>query len=79
MSSPQFQNLIRQSVKEGVVEGGQASERLRKAEKALERSKAYQKWVNTLSKDQKGALAGGLIPYLLSPVDSEEDTTSNGE
>ncbi|QDP50450.1 MAG: putative DNA transfer protein [Prokaryotic dsDNA virus sp.] len=79
MSSPQFQNLIRQSVKEGVVEGGQASERLRKAEKALERSKAYQKWVNTLSKDQKSALAGGLIPYLLSPVDSEEDTTSNGE
>jgi len=79
MSSPQFQNLIRQSVKEGVVEGGQASERLRKAEKALERSKAYQRWVNTLSKDQKSALAGGLIPYLLSPVDSEEDTTSNGE
>ena len=79
MSSPQFQNLIRQSVKEGVVEGGQASERLRKAEKALERSKAYQKWVNTLSRDQKSALAGGLIPYLLSPVDSEEDTTSNGE
>ena len=79
MSSPQFQNLIRQSVKEGVVEGGQASERLRKAEKALERSKAYQRWVNSLSKDQKSALAGGLIPYLLSPVDSEEDTTSNGE
>lgn len=79
MSSPQFQNLIRQSVKEGVVEGGQASEKLRKAEKALERSKAYQRWVNTLSKDQKSALAGGLIPYLLSPVDSEEDATSNGE
>lgn len=79
MSSPQFQNLIRQSVKEGVVEGGKASERLRKAEKALERSKAYQRWINTLSKDQKSALAGGLIPYLLSPVDSEEDTTSNGE
>lgn len=73
MSSPQFQNLIRQSVKEGVVEGGQASDRLRKAEKALEKSKAYQKWVDTLSKDQKGALAGGLIPYLFDENSIEEE------
>lgn len=71
MSSPQFQNLIRQSVKEGVVEGKKASEKLMKAERALSRSKSYEKWVNTLSKDQKGALVGGLIPYLLQPVESE--------
>jgi hypothetical protein len=79
MASPQFQNLIRNAVKEGVVEGGQASQKLLDAERKLSRSKQYQKWVDTLARPQKAALAGGLIPYLLSPVDSEEDTTDNSK
>lgn len=79
MATPQFQNLIRNAVKEGVVEGGQASQKLLDAERRLSRSRQYQKWVETLAQPQRAALAGGLIPYLLSPVESNEDTTSNGE
>ena len=64
MGSPQFQNIIRQSVKEGVIDGAKASEALRKAEESLMKSKKYEKWANAIIKDDRAALSGGLLTYL---------------
>lgn len=63
MGTPQFQNLIRQSVKEGVVDGAQASRRLLAAEAALMKSEKYKKWVDALGADDKAALTGGFLGY----------------
>jgi hypothetical protein len=66
MGSPQFQNIIRQSVKEGVIDGAKASDALKKAEKALMKTKRYEKWANAIIKDDRAALSGGLLTYLFS-------------
>ena len=64
MGSAQFQNIIRQSVKEGVIDGNAASDALRKAEQSLMRSKKYETWSKNILKDDNAALAGGLLTYL---------------
>tara|TARA_R110000796_G_C14552444_1_gene433998 strand:- start:45 stop:2207 length:2163 start_codon:yes stop_codon:yes gene_type:complete len=69
MGSPQFQNIIRLSVKEGVVDGAKASEALKKAESALMKTKRYQKWANVIMKDDLAALSGGLLTYLFQQED----------
>lgn len=63
MGTAQFQNLIRQSVKEGVVDGAQASQKLLAAEAKLQKSKQYKQWVDALGKDDQAALAGGFLGY----------------
>jgi len=80
MGSPEFQNIIRQAVKEGVIEGGQISTKLINAEKRLEKSKKYKKWADTLGEKDRAALSGGLLTYLFSDLaktsaDSEQDKT----
>ena len=66
MSTSQFQNVIRQSVKDGVVDGNKASQKLLDAESKLMKSKRYQEWVNTLTDNDRAALQGGLLGYLFS-------------
>lgn len=73
LSSPQFQNLIRESVKDGVVQGGELTRKLANAEKKLAKTKQYQKWVNSLTDNDRAALAGGLIPYLFTIDESEQE------
>jgi hypothetical protein len=63
MGTAQFQNLIRQSVKEGVIDGAQASQKLLQAEAKLMKSKRYKQWVDSLGSDDKAALAGGFLGY----------------
>jgi len=63
MGTAQFQNLIRQSVKEGVVDGALASNKLLAAEAKLMKSQRYKKWVDALGKDDQAALAGGFLGY----------------
>lgn len=63
MGTAQFQNLIRQSVKEGVVDGAQASQKLLAAEAKLIKSKRYKQWVDALGTDDQAALAGGFLGY----------------
>jgi hypothetical protein len=70
MASPEFQNIIRQSVKEGVIDGAKASNKLIAAEAQLAKSKKYEAWANTLGKGDRKALQAGLIRYLFS--DQEE-------
>jgi hypothetical protein len=66
MGTPQFQNIIRQSVKEGVIDGNKASDSLKKAESALMKTKRYEKWSNAIIKDDTAALSGGLLTYLFT-------------
>jgi hypothetical protein len=66
MGTAQFQNIIRQSVKEGVIDGAKASESLKKAETALMKTKRYEKWSNAIIKDDATALSGGLLTYLFT-------------
>ena len=72
MSTSQFQNVIRQSVKEGVIDGSRASKKLLDAEKNLMKTKKYQKWVDTLAAPDKAALAGGLIGYLFEQEQEQQ-------
>ena len=71
MSSPQFQNLIRQSVKEGVVDGNAKSAAIIKAEANLEKSTKFKKWADTLGADDRAALQGGLVTYLFKDLSEE--------
>lgn len=71
MLSPQFQELIRQSVKEGVIDGNKASAKLLAAEKSLQRSKQFQRWADTLGKPDRAALEGGILSYLFKEEDRE--------
>ncbi|MEE8208489.1 MAG: hypothetical protein V3T88_06020 [Nitrosomonadaceae bacterium] len=64
MASPEFQNIVRESVKEGVIDGAIASKKLIAAETKLARSKVYQKWAETLSAGDRKALQNGLVRYL---------------
>lgn len=64
MASPEFQNLIRRAVKEGVVDGNAKSKALIQAEKQLSRSNKFKKWADALASDDRAALQGGILTYL---------------
>lgn len=65
LGSPQFQAIIRRSVSEGVVDGAKASAGLLKAEVALQKTKLFTQWRDTLSEAQRASLqSGGLVSYL---------------
>lgn len=72
MGTAQFQNVIRQSVKEGVIDGSRASQKLLDAESKLMKSKRYQEWVNTLTDNDRAALQGGLLGYLFSQEQEQQ-------
>lgn len=71
LGAPEFQNFIRQSVKEGVVDGAQASRKLLEAESKLARSKQYKEWAKTLGKADRAALQGGLASYLFKQEEGQ--------
>jgi len=67
LASSEFQSIIRQSVKEGVIDGAKASAQLAKAEIKLKRTKVFEAWKNTLSATQQTTLkSNGLAAYLLT-------------
>ena len=66
LSSTQFQNIIRTAVRDGVTEGAEITGKLKKSEKAFEKSKVFNRWSKTLSTDDRAKLASlGTITYLL--------------
>lgn len=79
MSSPQFQKMVRDAVRDGVVDGAQMTDRVRKAEEKLMKTQKYRKWAESLSADNKAALAGGLVPYLFTEVGQQETSTQEGQ
>lgn len=64
MGSAKFQNIIRQATKEGVIEGGKASRKLKRLEEELTETKIYQNWMEDLPTEDAAMLAGGLTGYL---------------
>jgi len=65
LASSQFQSIIRQSVREGVIEGASASAKLTRAEAALQKTSVFRKWRDSLSREQLASLTrSGLIEYL---------------
>lgn len=72
MSSPKFQNLIRQSVKEGVIDGNKASKALQAAERNLAKSEKFKAWADSLGAADKAALQGGLLIYLFKDLEENK-------
>ena len=73
LSTPQFQRIIRESVKEGVVDGAMASDKLKAAEKAFSKSKQYKAWEKTLTESDKLRLSSlGLTNYLFQEQDEAQ-------
>lgn len=72
MASPEFQNIIRESVKEGVIDGAEASKKLIDAQTRLSRSEVFKKWAETLGSGDKKALQNGLIRYLFADTENNE-------
>ena len=66
MAAPEFQNIIRNSVRDGVVDGGVITKELLNAQARLEKTKKYQKWAETLTGKDRDKLASGLIGYLFT-------------
>ena len=72
LASGQFQNIMRTAISEGVQEGGTVSARLKKAEKAFEKSKTFEQWSKALSDDDRAKLGSfGTINYLLQDTEEE--------
>lgn len=79
MGSPQFQKLIRDAVRDGVVDGGRLTQKVIDAENKLAKTQKYKSWVDSLSSDDRAALAGGLIPYLFQPQPDQSEENNNSE
>lgn len=74
MGSPQFQSIIRQAVKEGVVEGNEASRKLKQSVSVLEKTKPYRDWVAEIgSLDKRATGTGVLLDYLFRQDFDEEE------
>lgn len=72
MTSPEFQNLIRRSVKEGVIDGAVKSKALERAEADLAKTAKYKKWIDSIApSDKAAALEGGLLTYLFKDQEAE--------
>lgn len=79
MASPKLQELMKRAVRDGVVDGGLITDKTKRLESIMKRSKAYQKWADTLSGSDAAKLASvGLASYLLSPEVSEGDDNPEG-
>lgn len=72
LSSTQFQNIIRTAVRDGVTEGAEISNKLKKSENAFEKSKLFNRWSKALSEDDRAKLASvGTITYLLKDQEKQ--------
>lgn len=72
LASPQFQDLVRKAVTDGIVDATNINKKLKEAERRVMQTKKYQRWAESLDADSKSALAGGLIPYLFKQEDQDE-------
>jgi len=72
LSSTQFQNIIRTAVRDGVTEGAEITGKLKKSEKAFEKSKVFNRWSKVLFDDDRAKLASlGTIAYLLKDQEQQ--------
>jgi len=72
IASKDLQDLIKNAVKDGVIDGQIVSRKTKQIEGILEKSEAYKKWADTLDGSDKAKLVSmGTASYLLTP-DKEE-------
>lgn len=70
LAEPEFANMIRRGVAQGVVDGRKATESVRLAESRLKRTASYKAWEKTLTESERSKLLGsGLAAFLLSQED----------
>lgn len=73
MASNKFQQIVRDSVKEGIIEGNQASRKLENSAKAFEKAKKFRDWQELLSDGEKLKLANvGLVGYLFGSDEQDQ-------
>lgn len=77
IASPEFQEVIKSAIRDGVAQGQAMSRRTQQLEKLAERSARYRRWADTLEGNAAARLASaGLVGYLLYPAEppiSRED------
>lgn len=72
LSSPKFQNMIRQAVKEGVTDASKASAALKKSENIFKKSPVFKKWIESLSNSERSEITkSGPISYLLGKLPTQ--------
>jgi hypothetical protein len=73
LASPEFANVIRKGVAEGVITGRKASEQLKRAESQLMKSQKYKAWANTLRKEELELISSvGLAAYLTNQQEGKQ-------
>jgi hypothetical protein len=73
LASPEFANVIRKGVAEGVITGRKASEQLKRAESQLMKSQKYKAWANTLRKEELELISSvGLAAYLTNQQEGNQ-------
>lgn len=74
LASSKFQTLMYESIREGIIDGNLASDKLRKADAAFRKSEAYKAWEATLDPASRTGLSTSLvIPYLFGMTDEVLD------
>jgi histone H3/H4 len=74
LAEPEFANMIRRGVAQGVTDGKKATESIRLAESRLKRTASYKAWEQTLTESERAKLAGsGLAAFLLSQKEYKND------
>lgn len=72
LAEPEFANMIRRGVAQGIVDGRRASESVRLAESRLRRTASYKAWEKTLTESERSKLLGaGLASFLLSQKEEQ--------
>ena len=72
LGSPEFRNLITESVREGVQDGNIASASLLKKQDIIQKSEKFKRWSETLpDRDRSNLLSLGLL-YFLVPEQATE-------
>ena len=71
ISSPSFQKMMREAVRDGVHEGNAITEKTKKIESLVKKSDKYKKWAETLDGNQKADLLSlGLVNYLTQETEN---------
>jgi len=73
IATPQFQNTVKMAISERVTNPAKASAKLKAASDKLKRTKQYQDWVNTLPEADKLAAQTGLLTYMATVGEQEQE------
>lgn len=73
IATPQFQNTVKMAINERVKNPAAASAKLKAANEKLKKTQQYQAWVNSLPEADKMAAQAGIITYLATMGEDENE------